>query len=159
MNNTDTNPSPVNAIFPGTKSEPGLSVPVEENAPVNKQNLKNILLVEDDPILARMYREKFKNEGFNVLSATDGEMGLKMALEENINMILLDIMLPRLSGTDLLMKLRQDPKGKDMVVVALTNLAEENEKQKVIDLGVKDYLVKAMQTPEKVVEIVKKYLA
>jgi len=66
--------------------------------------------------------------------------------------------LPRLSGTDLLTKLRENPRGKNIPVVALTNLAEENEKQKVLQLDVKDYLVKAMQTPEKVVEVVKKYV-
>jgi DNA-binding response OmpR family regulator len=128
------------------------------HATTAQQSTKVILLVEDDPILARMYKEKFKNEGFSVLIAADGETGLKMSLEENINLILLDIMLPRLSGTDLLMRLREHPKGKNIPVVALTNLAEENEKQKVLQLGVKEYLVKAMQTPEKVVEIVKKYL-
>jgi DNA-binding response OmpR family regulator len=129
--------------------------PVIENAQPAR---KAILIVEDDPILARMYKEKFKHEGFSVLIAADGETGLKMSLEENINLILLDIMLPRLSGTDLLMRLREDPKGKNIPVVALTNLAEENEKQKVLQLGVKEYLVKAMQTPEKVVEVVKKYV-
>ena len=61
-------------------------------------------------------------------------------------------------GTDFLQKLRQDPKAKSIPVVALTNLAEEAEKQKAMDLGVKEYLVKAMQTPEQVVEKIKKYL-
>jgi DNA-binding response OmpR family regulator len=119
---------------------------------------KVILLVEDDPVLSRMYKEKFKNDGFSVIIAADGETGLKKALEEKVNLILLDIMLPRMSGTDLLAKLRSSAQGKNMPVVILTNLAEEAEKQKVISLGVKEYLVKAMQTPEKVVEIVKKHL-
>jgi len=68
-------------------------------------------------------------------------------------------MLPRLSGTDFLEKFRQTQRGKETPVVALTNLAEEEEKQKAIKLGVKEYLVKAMQTPEQVVEKVKKYIA
>lgn len=117
-----------------------------------------ILLIEDDPVLSRMYKEKFKNEGFNVLVAQDGEAGLKMALEEKVGVILLDIMLPKLSGTDLLAKLRQDPQRKNTPVVALTNLAEAKEKEAALQLGVKEYLIKAMQTPEQVVEKVKKYI-
>jgi len=117
-----------------------------------------ILIVEDDPILSKMYREKFTFEGFSVLTARDGEEGLKMALEEKVDLILLDIMLPKMSGVDLLEKLRQDPKGKVLPVIALTNLAQQEEKKKSQDLGIKDYLVKAMQTPEEVVNKVKEYL-
>ena len=68
-------------------------------------------------------------------------------------------MLPRISGTDFLEKFRATPQGKNIPVVALTNLAEEEEKQRAIKLGVKEYLVKAMQTPEQVVEKVKKYIS
>jgi len=152
------NGQPNDQIKPNNTQSIHPQVVQEVTRPIDQKQLKSILLVEDDPILARMYKEKFKNEGFDVLLAADGETGLKMSLEENINIVLLDIMLPRLSGTDLLAKLREDSKGKNIPVVALTNLAEEDEKQKVISLGVKEYLVKAMQTPEKVVEIVKKYI-
>ena len=144
---------------PAQSPQPAISQQAGSSVVENTQSARKvILLVEDDPILARMYKEKFKHEGFSVLIAADGETGLKMSLEENVNLILLDIMLPRLSGTDLLAKLRENPRGKNIPVVALTNLAEENEKQKVLQLDVKDYLVKAMQTPEKVVEVVKKYV-
>ena len=121
--------------------------------------MKSILIVEDDPILLKMYSEKFMFEGFKVLIARDGLEALETALgTEQIDIILLDIMLPKMSGTDFLEKLRQDSKGKNIPVIALTNLAEETEKQRAIKLGVKEYLVKAMQTPEQVVEKVKKYL-
>jgi DNA-binding response OmpR family regulator len=126
------------------------------NTVQNKQPV--ILLVEDDPVLSRMYSEKFRNEGFSVLTAYDGEAGYIKAIEEDVDMVLLDIMLPKLSGTDLLAKLRQTAKGQTLPVIALTNLAEKEEQEKAISLGVKEYLVKAMQTPEKVVETVKKYL-
>jgi len=122
------------------------------------QEAKIILIVEDDPVLLKMYTEKFTFEGFKVLNARDGEEALKVALSEVIDFILLDIMLPRMSGTDFLEKLRQNPKGKTTPVVALTNLAEELEKQRALKLDVKEYLVKAMQTPEQVVEVVKKYI-
>ncbi len=117
-----------------------------------------ILIVEDDPVLLKMYTEKFSYEGFKVLNAKDGEEALEVTLAQKIDIVLLDIMLPRMSGTDYLEKIRQDTKGKNLPVVALTNLAEEEERQKALKLGVKEYLVKAMQTPEQVVATIKKYI-
>ena len=119
---------------------------------------KIILIVEDDPVLLKKNTEKFNFEGFTVLNAKDGVEALKVALSEKIDIILLDIMLPKMSGTDFLEAFRRDPKGKNVPVVALTNLAEEEEKQRTIKLGVSDYLVKAMQTPEQVVETIKQYI-
>lgn len=116
---------------------------------------KVILIVEDDPVLLKMYTEKFTFDGFHVLNAKDGEEALTIALKEKLDVILLDIMLPKMSGTDFLEKFRENPKGKNVPVIALTNLTEEAEKQRALKLGVKAYLVKAMQTPEDVVEKVK----
>lgn len=133
---------------------------IPQEQPVSQTEPKCILIVEDDPVLLKMYSEKFNFEGFKVLNAKDGEEALKVALSgEKIDMILLDIMLPRMSGTDFLENFRKESAGKDIPVVALTNLAEEEEKQRALSLGVKEYLVKAMQTPEQVVEKIKKYLA
>ena len=126
--------------------------------PNNNSNQALILIVEDDPVLARMYSEKFKFEGFNVIVARDGEEALEMALSNAVQLILLDIMLPRMSGIDMLGKLRESPRGKGLNVIVLTNLAEPEEKNKAFQLGVKDYLIKAMQTPEDVVNMVKKYI-
>ncbi len=119
------------------------------------EDLPVILVVEDDPILSKMYSEKFSNEGFKVLTAMDGESGLDVALKNKIDIILLDVMLPRVSGIDLLKKLREHEKGKNILVVVLTNLADPDEKKRALDLGVKDYLVKAMQNPGQVVDKVK----
>src|SRR5512135_3220587 len=109
------------------------------------QDQKVILIVEDDPVLLKMYSEKFTFEGFKVINAKDGEEALKMATSEDLDAILLDIMLPKMSGTDFLEKFRQGAKNKNVPVVALTNLTEEAEKQRAMKLGVKAYLVKAMQ--------------
>ena len=130
---------------------------VEEK--VDIKNIPTILIVEDDPVLSKMYTEKFKFEGFEVLNAPNGEEGLRLALSEKINVILLDLMLPRLSGTELLAKLRLDSRGKNIKVIILTNLAEPEEKNKILSLGAVDYLIKAMQTPEEVVKNVKSHLA
>lgn len=129
---------------------------VEEGVDINK--IPTILIVEDDPVLSKMYTEKFKFEGFNVFTALNGEDGLQMAISQKIDMIILDLMLPRLSGSELLAKLRLNDKGKNVKVIALTNLAETEEKEKVLSLGALDYLIKAMQTPEEVVKKVKTYL-
>lgn len=118
-------------------------------------NSQTILIVEDDPVLLKMYSEKFSFEGFKVLNAKDGQEALDVTKEEKVDVILLDIMLPRMSGTDFLEKYRQTAKGKETPVIALTNLTEEAEKQRALKLGVKAYLVKAMQTPEEVVEKIK----
>lgn len=124
-----------------------------------KENQPKILIVEDDPVLLKMYTEKFGFEGFGVLNAKDGEEALQVSQQETVDIILLDIMLPKISGTDFLEKFRQTPKGAQIPVVALTNLAEDQEKQRALKLGVKEYLVKAMQTPEQVVQTIKKYLS
>ena len=140
---------------PTTTQEPDTSsVPKSDSTDVKKV----ILIVEDDPVLLKMYTEKFGFEGFKVLMARDGEEAIKVAGSEKIDIILLDIMLPRMSGTDFLEKFRVTPKGKNVPVIALTNLAAEEEKQRAIKLGVEEYLVKAMQTPEEVVQKVEKYL-
>lgn len=117
-----------------------------------------ILIVEDDPVLSKMYAEKFMFEGFAVIIARDGQEAYEKATADEINIILLDIMLPRMSGTDFLERFRATPKGKNIPVIALTNLAEEDERARALKLGVKEYLVKALQVPEVVVKKVKSYV-
>lgn len=124
----------------------------EKKGQENQAKDKVIMIVEDDPVLLRMYTEKFTFEGFRVLPARDGEEALAVASKDNVDVILLDIMLPRMSGTDFLERFRKDAKSKDVPVIALTNLATSEEREKALKLGVREYLVKAMQTPEDVVE-------
>ena len=128
------------------------------NKPTQAQNMPVVLVIEDDPILTKMYKEKFTNEGFEVLTAPDGESGLETAVNKKIDIILLDVMLPRMSGIELLKRLREHEKGKNTLVVVLTNLADPNEKETAINLGVTDYLVKPMQNPGQVVDKVKERL-
>lgn len=124
----------------------------------NIEREKNkILIVEDDPLLTNMYKTKFESEGYVVTVAQDGLEGLTTAKKESFDLIILDIMMPQLSGIDLLEKLRATQKGKKVPVVILTNLASEDEENKAASLGVKEYLVKADQTPSQLVEIIKKY--
>lgn len=120
---------------------------------------KMILLIEDDPFLVGMYKEKFSLEGFNVLVAEDGLQGLSFATSRKIDMIILDILIPKLSGIDLLARLRQDEKGKDIPVIALTNLSGSDDEEKIRSYGVKEYLIKSNYTPGQVVEVIRKYLS
>ena len=119
---------------------------------------KVILLIEDDPFLVGMYKDKLEIEGFEVVVAEDGLQGLNFALSKNVDMVLLDILIPKLSGIDLLVRLRQDEKGKNLPVIALTNLSGSGDEEKIRSYGVKDYLVKSNYTPAQVVEVIKKYL-
>ena len=117
-----------------------------------------ILIVEDDPALANLYDEKFKKENFKTLIARDGAAGLNMAITKNPDFILLDVMLPKMNGLEMLEKLIASPVGKSIPVIVLSNLTEKEEKEKALGLGAKDYLSKAMQSPEVIVNKVKKYL-
>ncbi len=122
---------------------------------------KIILLVEDDQILVKMYARKFEKEGFKVLTAYNGEEGLKTIQDANPKpeIVLLDVMLPKMNGFDLLAKVKADPSTKDISVIMLTNLGgatEDREKGK--QLGASDYLVKSDLTPTQIVEKVKEIL-
>lgn len=119
---------------------------------------KKILIVEDDPLLVKMYNAKFENEGFIVFTADDGVSGLDLALKEKPDFIVLDIMMPQMSGLDLLENLRKDAAGKNIPVLILTNLSGADEEKKAKDLGVKEYLLKTNLTPGEIAEKVKKYL-
>lgn len=120
--------------------------------------MKTILLVEDDQILVRMYTRKFEKEGYKVLSAFDGEGGLSVLQQATPkpNVILLDVMLPKINGFELLGKIKQDPQSKDIPVILLTNLGGgEADRKKGLDMGAKDYLVKSDMTPAQIVEKIK----
>ena len=129
-----------------------------KQAPRQEVSTPTVLFIEDDPLLLKMYETKFKSEGLRVLSAQDGEEGLKLATSERVDLIILDLMMPKLSGLDMLERLRQQSHGKSHLVIVLTNLTKEDEIKRAMDLGVKEYLVKADLTPNEVAAKVKAYL-
>lgn len=143
-----------------SQSQSETAIPSETSSPEvsDTKNKQTVLLIEDDPLIVKMYHAKFTNEGYNVLTADDGVKGLDLALKEVPDFIVLDIMMPQLSGIDLLTKLRADAKGKNIPVIVLTNLSEKDEEEKAIELGAKEYLLKANLTPGEVVAKVQKYL-
>jgi DNA-binding response OmpR family regulator len=118
-----------------------------------------ILLIEDDSFLASMYVTKLNLEGFEVNVAGDGEKGLEMVQDELPTLILLDIILPKMSGFDVLKDLKIDKRTKDIPVILLTNLGQREDVQKGLKLGAKDYLIKAHFMPSEVVEKIKKLIS
>lgn len=120
----------------------------------NKPKLK-ILLVEDDLFLAGMYVTKLNLENFEVEHAEDGEKGLSLAKNSHPDVVLLDIILPKMSGFDVLKNLKGDPATKDIPVILLTNLGQRDDVQKGLDLGAADYLIKAHFMPSEVVKKIK----
>lgn len=124
-----------------------------------KQNQCKILIVEDDNFLADIYKTKLELEGFKVTVATDGEKGLKMIQTKTPDLVLLDILLPKLDGFAILETVKQaDSTVKDLPVILLTNLGQNEEVQKGLKLGAADYLIKAHFKPAEVVEKIKNIL-
>ena len=117
-----------------------------------------ILLIEDEEMLANMYEVKFKNEGFDLEKALDGAAGLEKAKANKPDFILLDIIMPKMDGFSVLKALKEDETTKDVPVMLLTNLGQEEDIQKGKELGSVGYLVKANITPAEVVAEVKKNL-
>lgn len=126
------------------------------------QNKKRILIVDDDEFLLDMYAVKFKEAGFDVDFAPEGQIAKEKMKKYRYDAILLDIVMPQLDGFTLLKDLRQE-KGniniKDALIVYLTNLGQREDIEKGLALGVDDYIIKAHFTPSEVVTKVKELLA
>ncbi len=117
-----------------------------------------ILLVEDDNELASVYMARFEAEGFDTAWAQNGELALAKVMETNPDLILLDIMMPRVSGFDVLDILRNTPQTKHAKIVMMSALSGDKDIAKAKALGVDDYIVKSQVAMADVVTIVKKHL-
>lgn len=102
-----------------------------------------ILIVEDEEPLLEVLKERFENEGFNVVTAKNGEEALTVALAERPNLIILDIVMPKMSGLDMLKNLRGHEEGKTVPVMVLTNLNDAESIKEALGHGAYDILVKA----------------
>jgi len=123
-----------------------------------KNNIK-ILLVEDDVFLLNMYAEKFRRESFDVFVADNGIKALKVANEELPAIILLDLILPKMDGFEVLRELKKNPALVNVPVILLTNLSQKDDINRGMELGAVDFLIKAHFMPSEVVNKVKKILA
>jgi DNA-binding response OmpR family regulator len=123
---------------------------------VDRAKKRTILLVEDDTFLAGMYVTKLELEGFRVVLASDGEQAIVLAKKEVPQLMLLDIILPKKSGFDVLKEVKADAVTKGIPVILLTNLGQKEDVQKGLQLGATDYLIKAHFMPSEVVAKVKR---
>jgi DNA-binding response OmpR family regulator len=122
--------------------------------------MKKILIIEDERVLAEMYKDKFEMAGFEVFLAFDCKEGIKLAKEKNPDLILLDILLPipTEDGISFLKNWKSDPKISKIPIIAFSNYDDPKVKNEAIELGVKEYLLKTNFTPQQIVEKVKEYL-
>ena len=120
--------------------------------------MRTILLIEDDRVLSRIYETKLQNDGYNVITAFDGEEGLAKALKEHPDMIILDIMLPKRDGTSVLTELRQDSWGSKAAVVILSNSSPNEADMDALTAGKPTmYLLKVDNNPKMISEKITKF--
>lgn len=117
--------------------------------------MTKIAIIEDDPVISQMYRMKFETDGFEVQLANNGTKGVALVEHFSPDIILLDIQMPEMSGDEALAAIRKQPWGKDIPVIILTNLGEEEAPKSIRGLGIHSYIVKAELTPRQVVQRVK----
>jgi len=117
--------------------------------------MTKIAIVEDDPVISQMYRMKFEADGFDVQVANNGKDGVTLAHHMQPDIILLDLQMPQMGGAEALGKIRGEDWGKQVPVIILTNLGEEEAPKNLHALGIHSYIVKADLTPRQVVDRVK----
>jgi DNA-binding response OmpR family regulator len=113
---------------------------------------KKILIVEDDNFVAEVYFAKLTEMGYESILAQNGEEGLAALKKDKIDMILLDILMPIMSGMEMLEEIKKNENWKNIPVILLTNVGEKESIQKVREMGVKNYLIKSHFTPAEVIE-------
>jgi two-component system phosphate regulon response regulator PhoB len=121
-------------------------------------NQKRILLVEDDDALANVYLIRLQAEGFDVRRVANGEDALAIALKYHPDLVLLDVMMPKVSGFDVLDILRNTPETADLKVMMLTALGQDSDIKRAKELGVNDYLVKSQVVIADVVDRIRQQL-
>jgi DNA-binding response OmpR family regulator len=121
--------------------------------------MAKVMIVDDDPLMVRMYQKKLTNDGYDVMTAGDGMEALEKLESQKPDLILLDIMMPKLNGLDTLKKIKADSKTKDIPVIMLTNVgASDEDADRGLELGAVAYLVKAGNRPADVVSKIKEVL-
>ena len=117
-----------------------------------------VLIIDDDAFLSNIYVTELELEGFSVVSGRDGEEGIKLALKEKPDLILLDVLMPKLDGFEALKRLKADKATKDIPVIILTNLGQKEDTEKGLADGAVDYLIKAHFVPAEAVAKMKRVL-
>lgn len=122
------------------------------------KKVPSILLVDDDEFLLNIYKTKFEMEKFKVYKAEDGESGLLLAQRKKPDILLLDVLMPKMDGFTVLEKLKQNEKTKNIPVILHTNLGQKEDVDRGLAGGAVDYVIKAHFKPSEIVDKVKKIL-
>ena len=120
--------------------------------------MNHVLVVEDEDFLVRALKDNLTSEGYSVAVAMDGEAAFDELKKKKPNLVLLDILLPKKNGFDVLKEIRQSPEWQLIPVVMLSNLGEDSEIKKALELGANDYFVKSQHPIQEVMDKVKEYL-
>ncbi len=121
--------------------------------------MSKIVLVEDDELFVKMYQKKFTREGIELEVAFNGLDGFNKIKETKPNLVILDLMMPKMGGVEVLRKLKAEEQLKDIPVIVMTNLnAGSQEVSEAMSLGVKETVLKTDVIPDQIVEIARKYL-
>ncbi len=118
-----------------------------------------ILLIEDDQFIRRICKNGLERSGFDVITAAEGEEGIKKAREQNPDLILSDLIMPHKNGFEILKQIKKDKQLKDIPIIILSNLRQESDIEKIKELGAIDYLIKSDFKIKEVVKKIKLHLA
>jgi DNA-binding response OmpR family regulator len=122
------------------------------------KNMKKVLIIEDDSFLQGLEAGKLKKENYEIITASSGEEAMKKITEPNIDVILLDLILPNFDGFEILQKIRSTKETANTPVIVFSNLSEEKDVKKSQELGATDFMVKSNFTLDELVEKIKKVL-
>lgn len=120
-------------------------------------NAVKILLIEDDHFINQLYLRVLKQAGFNTIIASDGSEGVNLA-NDSFDLILLDVMLPKIDGISVLRKLKENPQTKKIPVILLTNLGQESVIKTAFEIGAQGYILKMSVTPYEMVEEIQQFI-
>lgn len=118
-----------------------------------------IIIIDDEQALVKMYSTALEAAGFEMLAASDGQQALDMIRKEKPDAILLDIIMPKINGLDVLKQIKEEEEIKKIPVFLLTNLPEESALSKANSLGAEDYFVKAQTEPQVMAQVLQKYFS
>lgn len=125
---------------------------------MNKNADKKILIIEDEQVLSDVISQKFKEEGYQVFVAADGIQGMEQIRSIKPDLVFLDLVMPKKDGMEVLEDIRMDESLRKIPVVVISNSGQQTEIERIVGLGVRDYIIKAQFSPDEVLEKVKKYL-
>jgi len=124
----------------------------------NSEEIKKVCIVEDEPMIQEIYKIKLEEEGFQVITANDGEEGFELIKKELPDIALVDVSMPKIDGITLIKMLQEDEALLKIPIIITSNVNDENILKKAGELDVKFYLVKSLFTPKDVVRIVREAL-